>query len=303
MEPGIFAKVWAGHDLDGTLDLMTGLGLRHAQFNLSCVLPSAMPEVIPGAVAKRVRASFEDHGVEMVAVSGTFNMIHPQRAVVADGLRRLQTLAAACHALGTDVITLCTGTRDPDDMWRWHPDNDRPDAWKDLLDALEPALHVAAAEDVCLAVEPEQANVIHSAQGARRLLDHFRSPHLRIVVDPANLFVRAAPAAIEQIVDEAFDLLGDEIVLAHAKDRDAAGRFVAAGQGVLNYDHYIARLRRINYTGALVLHGLVEDQVATCVSFLRQKMAFSAASGVEAVSLSSASGDPGSHDLGRQAPV
>ena len=98
-------------------------------------------------------------------------------------------------------------------------------------------------------------------------------------------------------MDEAFDLLGDEIVLAHAKDRDAAGRFVAAGQGVLNYDHYIARLRRINYTGALVLHGLVEDQVATCVSFLRQKMAFSAASGVDAVSLSNAGGDQDRTDL------
>ena len=30
-------------------------------------------------------------------------------------------LANACGALGTGIITLCTGTRDPDDMWRHHP--------------------------------------------------------------------------------------------------------------------------------------------------------------------------------------
>ena len=171
--------------------------------------------------------------------------------------------------MGTNVITLCTGTRDREDMWRRHPDNDGTEAWNDLLDAMERALVIAEAEDVYLAIEPEQANVIHSAQGARKLLDHFRSRHLRIIVDPANLFERAAPSEVERIVEEAFDLLGDEIVIAHAKDRDARGRFVAAGQGVLNYDHYVAQLRRINFAGALVLHGLSEDEVRPCVSYLR----------------------------------
>ena len=272
MEIGIFTKVWARRDLDEVLGLMTGCGIRHTQFNMSCVGPAPMPEHIPLELAQRVRGSFDRHGVEMVAVSGTFNMIHPDRAVVADGLRRLETLAAACQAMGTNVITLCTGTRDREDMWRRHPDNDGTEAWNDLLDAMERALVIAEAEDLCLAIEPEQANVIHSAQGARKLLDHFGSRRLRIIMDPANLFERAAPSEVERIVEEAFDLLGDEIVIAHAKDRDARGRFVAAGQGVLNYDHYVAQLRRINFAGALVLHGLSEDEVQPCVSFLRQKL-------------------------------
>lgn len=272
MEIGIFAKVWARRDLDETLGLMRGCGIRHAQFNMSCVGPSSMPEQILPQLAKRVRGSFDRHGVEMVAISGTFNMIHPDPAVVADGLQRLNVLAAACQAMGTNVITLCTGSRDPEDMWRWHPDNDSTEAWSDLLDAMERALGIAEAEDLTLAIEPEQANVIHSAQRARRLLDHFASRHLKIIMDPANLFERAAPAEIERIVEEAFDLLGDEVAIAHAKDRDAEGRFVAAGRGVLNYGHYIGQLRRIDFTGALVLHGLSEDEVQACVRFLRQKM-------------------------------
>jgi sugar phosphate isomerase/epimerase len=134
------------------------------------------------------------------------------------------------------------------------------------------ALAIAEAADLTLAIEPEQANVIRSAQRARRLLDHFASRRLRIIIDPANLFERAAPGEIERIVERAFDLLGDEIVIAHAKDRDAQGRFVAAGRGVLNYVHYIGQLRRVNFTGTLVLHGLSEDEVQACVRFLRQKM-------------------------------
>ena len=270
MEIGIFTQVWKHRDLDGILGLMTGYGVRHTQFAMSDVGLSPMPEQIPLDAAQRIRGSFDRHGVEMDAVSGTFNMIHPDPAVVADGLQRLETLAAACPALGTSVITLCTGTRDPENMWRRHPDNDRPEAWNDLLDVMERALAIAEAHDVTLVVEPEQANVIHSAQRARRLLDHFGSRRLRIVIDAANLFERGAPAEVERIIEAAFDLLGDDIVMAHAKDRDAQGRFVAAGQGVLNYDHYIAQLRRIGFAGALILHGLSEDQAPSCISMLRR---------------------------------
>ena len=90
MEIGIFTKVWARRDLDEVLGLMTGCDIRHTQFNMSCVGSAPMPEHIPLELAQRVRGSFDRHGVEMVAVSGTFNMIHPDRAVVADGLRRLK---------------------------------------------------------------------------------------------------------------------------------------------------------------------------------------------------------------------
>ena len=272
MQLGIFTKVWPPGDLDATLRLMTGYDLRHTQFNLACVLPDTLPEHISPETIQSVWASLARHGVEMDAISGTFNLIHPDPAFVAAGLRRLAVLAAACHALGTEVITLCTGTRDPDNMWRGHPDNAGPDAWRALLGALERALLIAEAADVCLAVEPEQANVVDSARKARTLLDYFGTRRLKIIMDPANLFERAASAEIARTVAEAFDLLGPDIVLAHAKDRDAQGRFVAAGQGVLDYDHYLGQLRRIGFDGALVLHGLTPTEVAPCVRFLRSKL-------------------------------
>jgi sugar phosphate isomerase/epimerase len=272
MEIGIFAKVWVGRDLDEILRLMTRFGIRHTQFNTACVGLSSMPERIPPDLARRVRDSLDRRGVEMVAVSGTFNMIHPDRTVIADGMRRLGVLAGACHLMGTNVITLCTGSRDPRDMWRRHPENDSLEAWNDLLDAMEQALATAEAEEVTLAVEPEQANVINSARKARKLLDHFHSPRLKIILDPANLFDRQAPAEIERIVDEAFDLLGDETVIAHAKDRDPGGVAVPAGHGVLDYDHYLDCLRGAGFGGTLVLHGLSENEVQGCVSFLREKM-------------------------------
>jgi sugar phosphate isomerase/epimerase len=123
-------------------------------------------------------------------------------------------------------------------------------------------------------IETEVSNVVDSAQRARQLLDELRSPYLKIIMDGANLFHKGELPRMREILDEAFDLLGGEIVLAHAKDlsRDGAAGHEAAGTGKLDYDRYITLLRRVGYTGPLILHSLSEEQVPGCVAFLRSKL-------------------------------
>jgi hypothetical protein len=45
-----------------------------------------------------------------------------------------------------------------------------------------------------------------------------------------------------------------------------------AGKGLLDYDRYVSLLCRSGFSGSLLLHGLPEDQVGDCVSFLREKL-------------------------------
>ena len=99
-------------------------------------------------------------------------------------------MIALAPRLGTNVVTLCTGSRDPSNMWRKHPDNDTLEAWADLLVQMEKAVRVAEKYGVTLGVEPEIGNAINSVHKARRLLNEVRSPQLKIVVDGANIFQR-----------------------------------------------------------------------------------------------------------------
>ena len=145
---GIFARTFKRPSLEGVLDAVQAHGLRAVQFNTaSAGLPSMPDEIEPGLLV-RIRAALEARGLEMAAVSGTFNMIHPDPRRREEGLRRLGVLAAACRPMGTSTITLCTGTRDPDDKWRWHPGNALPDAWQDLRGAMERALAIADEHDL-----------------------------------------------------------------------------------------------------------------------------------------------------------
>jgi sugar phosphate isomerase/epimerase len=280
---GIFAKTFARPSPEGVFEALVGHGLRETQFNMSVAGLSAMPDEIAPALADRIREAAAERNIALVAISGTFNMIHPDVEVRRDGLRRLGVLAGACERLGTSTVTLCTGTRDPEDMWRRHPDNGTPEAWRDLLATVQEALETAEEHGVTLAFEPEIGNVVDSAAKGRRLLDEMRSPRLKVVMDAANLFDAEDPARrlsrSEEVLGEAFGLLGGDLVLAHAKDIKRSGEVVAAGKGNLDYDLYLRHLSEAGYAGALVLHGLAEEEVAGSLAFLREKLVGAALGG------------------------
>lgn len=274
MRLGIFARTFARPSLEGVLDAVAGHGLKETQFNMSVAGLPSMPDEIDPALADRVREAAAGRDVRLAAVSGTFNMAHPDEEIRRDGLRRLGVISGSCGRLGTPVITLCTGTRDRENMWRRHPDNGTPEAWRDLLATMQVALETAEEHGVTLAFEPEINNVVDSAQRGRRLLDEMRSPRLKVVMDAANLFDAEDPARrldhSEEVLYEAFELLGDDIVIAHAKDVRASGEFVAAGKGDLDYDLYLKHLA--GYHGPLILHGLGEEEVEESVAFLSDRL-------------------------------
>lgn len=268
MRLGIFAKTFAGADPMTVLQAANGAGYACVQYNMACSGLPAMPDAVTDAKAKAVAQASAATGVAVAAVSGTYNMIHPDPAVRATGLRRLGVLIDHAAAIGTGMVTLCTGTRDPEDQWRHHPDNASPEAWRDLVEEMGKACALAEPKGVKLGIEPELANVIEGATKARRLIDSLQSPALAIVLDPANLFEVEPLDRQRDILSHAVDLLADRIAMAHAKDRNPAGGFVAAGKGVVDFPHFVNRLRSAGFDGDLVTHGLTADEATGVAAFL-----------------------------------
>jgi sugar phosphate isomerase/epimerase len=206
----------------------------------------------------------------VASLSGTFNMAHPDASVRNHGLAQLADLIPLAEHFQAPVVSLCTGTRNLDSMWRGHPDNRTLEAWRDFTGTLEKVLHIAECYQVILGIEPEPANVISDAQTARRLLDQYPSPYLKIIFDPANL---VDPRSLDDrlaAIDEGFDLLGSDIVLAHAKELAADGTAggLPPGAGILDWRHILHRLRETGFDGCIVLHSLAEADVPAAVRFL-----------------------------------
>lgn len=268
MRLGIFAKTFAGDDPLTVLQAAKAAGFATVQYNMACSGLPAMPDALTADQTAAVAGASAATGVVIAAVSGTYNMIHPDPAVRATGLRRLGVLTDHAAAMGTGMVTLCTGTRDPLDQWRHHPDNASDAAWRDLLEEMAKACAMAEGKGVKLGIEPELANVIDGATRARALIDALQSPALAIVLDPANLFEVVPMADQRDILSRAVDLLADRIVMAHAKDRDPQGGFATAGKGVVDFAHFLGRLRAAGFDGDLVTHGLAAHEARGVAAFL-----------------------------------
>jgi len=271
MKIGIFAKTFSRPTIEELFQAIAGYGIDSVQFNLSCVGLETLPENVSSELVQRIADAAEQAALELAALSGTFNMAHPDPAVRRDGLEKFKILSEVAAQLRIRVITLCTGSRDPVNMWKWHPDNDSKEAWDDMVRSVETALTAAEKNNLILAFEPESENVANSASHARKLLDELGNPRLRIIIDPANLI--SPKLNQKEVLDEAFTLLGDAIVIAHAKDRNNDFKACAAGKGILDFEYYLQGLKKIGFTGPLIMHGLEEKDVAFSRDFLHRILA------------------------------
>jgi sugar phosphate isomerase/epimerase len=79
---------------------------------------------------------------------------------------------------------------------------------------------------------------------------------------------------VRETIEEAFQLLGTDLVMAHAKELASDGSVgsIPPGRGILDWNYYLDTLARMNFSGAIVMHGLNEPDVPEATRFLRSKL-------------------------------
>jgi sugar phosphate isomerase/epimerase len=77
MKLGIFAKTFSRPTIEELFQSIAGYGISSVQFNLSCAGLEPLPKNVPSELAQRIADSAEQAKVELSAISGTFNMAHP----------------------------------------------------------------------------------------------------------------------------------------------------------------------------------------------------------------------------------
>jgi sugar phosphate isomerase/epimerase len=276
MQLGIFAKTFDRPDVASCLQAVADAGITAIQFNLSVAgLPTIPDEPVADEIVQRIRAAAAQSGVALDAISGTFNASHPDPAQRQTYVARFPYLCAVARDLQIGIITLSSGSRDPDDMWRWHPDNTTPQAWADSRATLQTLAALADDHRLTLAVEPEHSNVVATADQAIAMLDQVGSPTLKLVYDAANLLDPDDydPAAAAAAIARDIATLGPHIALGHAKELITDRAPAAPGEGLLPWPLIVQRLHEAGFDGTLVIHGLPETSVPLAVTTLGAALA------------------------------
>jgi len=132
---------------------------------------------------------------------------------------------------------------------------------------------LAAEQGVTLAFETGQ----ESADLLRQTLDDLAAPNLMVNFDPANMLLYDMGDPIRAV-----ETLGPDIRSVHVKDARrprVAGQWgeeVPLGEGEVDIPRFLQVLKRVGYTGPLVVEREVGDQagrlrdVAHGLAFLRQ---------------------------------
>jgi sugar phosphate isomerase/epimerase len=243
---GIFARTFPRATAEEVAAAVARAGYALGHWNFAAVGRSTLAGDVGRAEVAAVRRAFDRAGVVIPSVSATFNVIHPDPERRAAQTAQAARLIGLVPDLGAEVVTLCSGTRDPDDMWRAHPQNLASDAWTDLRRTLDALLEAAGEAGVRLGVEPEPGNVVRDARTAARLLGELGDDvPAGIVLDPANLISPETISRQSEILAEAVDLLGPRVVGIQAKDVAASGASAAVGTGLLDYPAVLAQLARL----------------------------------------------------------
>jgi sugar phosphate isomerase/epimerase len=276
MELGIFAKTFDRAGVAACLQAVADAGIPATQFNLSVVgLPTIPDTAVPEAMIEQIRSAAERSGVTVAAISGTFNAAHPDPAHRRTYVERFPYLCAAARDLQVPVITVCSGSRDRENMWRRHADNTTAEAWGDSRSVLQTLAGYAEQYDLTLAVEPEHGNVVATADQALTMREQVGSEALKFVYDAANLLdpdAFDATRAVEAITRD-IDVLGPHIALGHAKELIAGRAPAAPGAGWLPWPLIVRRLYAAGFDKTLVIHGLPESGVGLAVTTLTAALA------------------------------
>lgn len=274
---GGFARMLPREGINELAEALDAAGLRQVQLNLSAV---GLPTIPQGSDLStldlpRIRATLAAHGLTLWGLSATYNMAHPDATI-----RRSATNAAADYlrAMPDDsavATTLCTGSRDPHDQWRAHPENRTEEAWRDFRAELDVLLEASSPTGPVLGIEPEPGNVVADTDAAERLVRELGSDADRIgfILDPANLLTEHPHHEHAAVLSEAFDRLGPRTVCVHAKDTVPWSETIS-GRGVVDYPAVISLMASlpidaVHGPAPLIIQDASEAEVPAVLDVLR----------------------------------
>ncbi len=223
------------------------------------------------AAATKIVTTLERAGVQIVGLFGYYNVVDPDPGKRKLGEARMEALLSNWKRLGCPLVSTETGTFNSQSEWRDAPENQTEPAYRRCRSVFEKHAWTAEKHGALLSIEAYHRNIIGTIDRAERLFHEVQSPALRLVMDPCNYFRKQDLPRMKPMLEAMFRRLGDQIVIAHAKDVKAApdgADLPAAGLGVLDYPLFLRLLAQLDRPLPLVVEHLRRPDVARARSFV-----------------------------------
>lgn len=200
-----------------------------------------------------------------IAVLGCYlNLANPNPESLDKIRKRYLTHIRFASLLDVGVVGTETGA--VNEEYKFEERNHSEEALDIFINNVRPVVEYAEKMGVIFAIEPVYKHIVCNPKRARRVLDEINSPNLQIIFDPVNLLDISNYKNRDEIIEEAMELLGDDIAMIHIKDfvvEDGKLVSVAAGTGEMDYTKIMKFIReRKPYVHVTLENTVPENAVA-----------------------------------------
>lgn len=220
------------------LDEVNRQGFSCVHLALSKVIKenSVAPEALTPGYAMYLKRLFESKGLDIAVLGCYLNLANPNAEKLEEIVGKYKAHIRFASLLGCGVVGTETGA--PNEAYKYEPACHSQEALEIFIKNLRPVVEYAEKMGVIFAIEPVWKHIVWNPGRAKEVLREIHSPNLQIILDPVNLLDISNYEHQVEIVEEAIDLLGEDVAVVHIKDyvvKDGKLDSVAAGTGQMDY--------------------------------------------------------------------
>jgi len=226
---------------------------------------------------RELNTALREYDLVVYEVGGYQNIIHPDTATREKNLKYLAWCLEAAEKVNCPMVGTCTGSRDPEYYIGVHPDNWTLETWKLTVESIKKILSDTAGMKAALGIEAQVTMNIDSPKAHKRLNDDVGDKRCAVNLDPVNMCSLATYYHTTELLNECFDLLGESILGAHAKDtyiwpdrQTVHVQEVASGRGVMDYETYLVRLSRMEWPRTILPEHVPAEQLIEAAEYIRK---------------------------------
>lgn len=214
------------------------LGFKCGHLALSKVIsefPTDDGALTPG-LAMYLKNIFAKNEVDIAVLGCYLNLANPNPEQLKKITHRYMAHIRFASWLGCGVVGTETGA--PNETYTHVPECHGEEALQTFITNLRHVVKYAEQMGVVVAIEPVWKHIVCNPKRARQVLDAIDSPNLQIILDPVNLLDICNYQDQVAIVEEAIEVLGDDIAMVHIKDfipENGKLTSVGAGLGMMDY--------------------------------------------------------------------
>ena len=271
---GIRAHDIEDPSFDNVVNIIANKGLTAVQLAISKSLQTINPQLgsLSPGFAQEIHRVFDKKDIQIAVLGCYFNMIHPDHMERRKGMERFKEHLRFARDFGCSIVGTETGNVQPEIVYT--EENFKEQPFLEVVESVKELVEEAERFGVIVGIEGGINHPIHTPERMKRLLDFVPSNNLQVIYDPANFISLANYHHQEAVIQKAFELFGDRMVIVHAKDfiiQDEQVKMVPVGQGMLNYDFLFNLLKKKKPYIHILLESTKEPHIDRSIAYLKDK--------------------------------